>query len=82
MPFAQVQIPESVLLATGQSKEELVHEAMLLLALKLFEQGRISSAQAAAICEIGRVDFLWTAGHRGVPVASLESDELDREFQD
>jgi predicted HTH domain antitoxin len=75
-----IDLPESVLLATGQSEDEFVREAKLVLALRLFEQGRISSGRAAELCGLPRVDFLFAAGRAGIPVADLDAAELDREF--
>ena len=75
-----IDLPESVLLNTGQTQEELVREAKFFVALKLFESGRISSGRAAEICGLSRVEFLLLAGRSGVPVADLDAAELDREF--
>jgi predicted HTH domain antitoxin len=77
-----IDLPESLLLSTGQSREEFVREAKFLLALKLFELGRLSSGRAAEICELPRIDFLLRAGRLGIPVADLDEEELDREFAD
>jgi predicted HTH domain antitoxin len=76
----RIDLPESVLLATGQSEEEFVQESKLVLALRLFEQGKISSGRAADLCGLPRADFLFAAGRAGVPVADLDAAELDREF--
>jgi predicted HTH domain antitoxin len=47
-----------VLVATGRSREEFVREAKVILAARLFEEGRISSGKGAEICGMPRVDFL------------------------
>jgi len=82
MAVINIDLPESVLLATGQSQEDFVKEMKFFVALKLFELGRISSGRAAEIAGIGRVEFLLLAGRSGVPVADLDAEELDREFSD
>lgn len=82
MAIVPLDLPDSVLLATGQSADELAHEAKLLLALKLFELGRISSGRAAELSSLPRVEFLLTASRLGVPVADLDEEELEREFAD
>lgn len=82
MGMIHIDLPESVLLSTGQSQEEFVREAKFLLALKLFELGRVSSGRAAELCEMPRVEFLLLAGRSGVPVVDLDAEELDREFVD
>lgn len=77
-----IEIPADVLLATGQSREEFIREAKILLAAKLFELGRLSSGKAAQLCGMGRVDFFQTMSHMGIPVADLDEDEMQREFVD
>ena len=81
MGHLAIEIPDDVVLATGQSPEEFAREAKLLLALKLFEQGRLSSGKASQLCGLGRVDFLLAAGRLGVPVADLDDEEMKREFE-
>jgi predicted HTH domain antitoxin len=78
----QLDFPESVLLATGQSPDEFAREAKFLLALKLFELGRLSSGRAAELCDLPRVEFLFRAGKMKVPVADLDSHELESELMD
>lgn len=78
----QFDVPEGLFLATGQSPEEFAEEAKFLLALKLFEMGRISSGQASELAEMPRVEFLLRVGRSGVPVADLDEEELDLEFAD
>ena len=82
MGIIHIDLPESVLLSTGQSQEQFVKEAKFFVALKLFEAGRISSGKAAELCDLPRVEFLLLAGREGVPVADLDAEELDREFVD
>jgi len=82
MGVIQIDLPDNVLLATGQSAEEFVREAKFLLSLKLFEVGRLSSGRAAEICGMPRVDFLLLAGRMGVPVADLDEEEMGRELAD
>ncbi|MBK5931100.1 UPF0175 family protein [Halochromatium salexigens] len=55
-------------------------EARFLLAVKLFEQGRISSGKAGRLCGMGRVEFLLAASRSGVPVVDLQGDDLTNEF--
>lgn len=77
-----LEIPDSVLVSSGQSRDEFIREARFLLALKLFELGRISSGQAAEMADMPRVDFLFQAGRMGVPVVNLDPEDLDQEFVD
>ena len=79
MSTVTIELPESVLLAAGQSRDEFVREAKLVLAAKLFETGRISSGKGAEICGISGVDFLLEMGRRGPTSSSMR--RLKREFE-
>jgi predicted HTH domain antitoxin len=78
----RIEIPEDVLVACGQSREEFVQEAKRLLAIKLFELGRLSSGKAAKLSSMERADFLLMVGRMGIPVADLDEEEMTREFRD
>lgn len=80
MDTLTIQIPESVLLQSGASREALQKEGAFWLALRFFQSGRLTSGQAAAMCGLNRVDFLFEAGRHGVAAADLDGDELTREM--
>ncbi|MBK6998500.1 MAG: UPF0175 family protein [Rhodoferax sp.] len=75
-----IELPADALALPGVSPESLVSEAKFMLALKLFEVGRLSSGKAGSLCGMGRVEFLLAAGRAGVPVVALDVDALDAEF--
>jgi predicted HTH domain antitoxin len=81
MKTLTVQVPEALLDQTGSSEEALTRETQFLLALKFFELGRLTSGQAAEMCNLNRVDFLVAAGKAGVPVADLDGEELSEEIR-
>lgn len=80
MNTVMLELPIDALALPGVSPETLVGEAKFMLALKLFEVGRLSSGKAGKLCDMGRVEFLLAAGRAGVPVVSLDDDELIVEF--
>lgn len=80
MAIIRIDVPDDVLAATGQSAEDFVREARFLLALKLFEMGRISSGRAADLAALGHVDFLLRASRMGVPIADLDEEDLAEEL--
>ncbi len=59
MASIHLDVPDSILLAAGQSPDEFAREAKFLLALKLFEIGRLSSGRAAEMSEMPRVEFCY-----------------------
>ena len=80
MDTLTIQIPEALLLQSGSARETLERESRFWLALKFFERGQLTSGQAATMCEMNRVDFLFDAGRQGLSVADLDGEELDREL--
>ena len=80
MNTVMLELPIDALALPGVQTEELAREAKFMLALKLFEVGRLSSGKAGKLCGMGRVEFLLAAGRAGVPVVALDDDELSAEF--
>ena len=80
MNTVMLELPIDALALHGVSSDSLVGEAKFMLALKLFEVGRLSSGKAGKLCGMGRVEFLLAAGRAGVPVLALGDDELSAEF--
>lgn len=80
MNALMLELPIDALASPGVSTESLASEAKFMLALKLFEVGRLSSGKAGKLCGMSRVEFLLAAGRAGVPVVALDDDELRAEF--
>lgn len=76
MTELRIELPESILVGSGQSRDAFLQEARFLLLAKLFELGRLSSGKAARICGLNRVDFLFAVGRLGIPVVDLDEHEL------
>lgn len=62
------------------SRQQFEGEARLALAAKLYELGRISSAQGAQMAGLDRVRFLFALERMGVSFMNLDEDELKQEF--
>jgi predicted HTH domain antitoxin len=80
MNVLTIDLPIEGLPSPAELRDDFADEARFLLALKLFEQGRISSGKAGTLCGLGRVGFLLGASRAGVPVVDLAEDELAEEF--
>ncbi len=62
--------------------EEFETEARLILALKLYENGKLSTGLAAKLAGIPRTTFLFLLGQHGVSPFGEEPDELERDLED
>ena len=77
-----IPYPDDLLIALGQSPEGLEKELRFWLAVKLFELGRLSTGKAAEIAGLPRVHFMMELGRHGIPVLSLDPDQIEDEFGD
>jgi predicted HTH domain antitoxin len=57
-----INYSDDVLLSLKETTVEFEHEAKFLLALKLYELGKLSSGKAATLAGISRVSFLGKLG--------------------
>lgn len=75
-----ISIPPGVLALTGKTAAEFAQDARFVLAAKMFELGRLSSGQAAALCGMNRADFLQSLGSVGVSMIQTDLDDLRAEL--
>ncbi len=80
MATMSIDVPDSMLAITGKTLEEFAVDARFLLAAKLFDLGRLSSGQAAKLCNMNRADFLVMLGSVGISMIQTDEDELRAEL--
>ena len=71
---------DDVLLALGLSPEQFNEEAKLLVAVKLYELGRLSSGAAAGLAGIPRPLFLTKLADYGVDTFRQSEEELRQDL--
>ena len=71
---------DEVLLALGLSPEQFREEAKLLLAVKLYEMGRLSTGAAAQLAGVPKPLFLIKLADYGVDTFDLSDEELRRDM--
>ena len=67
---------EDLLLSLKENRDEFETEAKYLLALKLYELGKISSGKAAKIAGLSRVNFLLKLGKYKVSPFQMDLNEI------
>ncbi len=72
-----LQIPDALPDAMHLSPAGFAAEARMAMAVKLFEQGRLSSGQAAALCGLSRTAFLLSLPQWGVAQIRYPAEELE-----
>lgn len=71
-----ISYPQDLLLSLKESPAEFESEARLLLAVKLYELGKVSTGMAARVAGISRVSFLFALGRFGLSPIGVEPGEL------
>ena len=76
-----ISYPPEVLWALQKDPEEFEAEARLLLALKLYETGKLTSGLAARLAGVPRVAFLFLLGQHGLSPFGEKPEELARDLE-
>jgi predicted HTH domain antitoxin len=76
-----IPYPPEILQALQKEPDEFEAEARLLLAVKLYELGRLSSGLAAKLAGVPRTTFLFLLGQHGLSPFGEEPDELERDLE-
>ena len=71
---------DDVLLALGLTPEEFREEAKILIAVKLYEMGRLSTGAAAEFANVPKSLFLNSLSDYGVDTFDLSGEELQRDL--
>jgi predicted HTH domain antitoxin len=75
-----ITYPESLPGSLHVSEAEFEREARMAMAVKLFDNGRLSCGQAASLAGVPRVDFLHELGRWGVSALQTGPDELESDL--
>jgi predicted HTH domain antitoxin len=75
-----VEYPDLLPDSLNMSRSEFEQDARMALAAKLYELGRLSSAEAARIAGLDRVRFLFALERFNVSPMNLDKEELMQEF--
>jgi predicted HTH domain antitoxin len=75
-----VSFDEDVLLVTSMTRQEFVANTKFTMAAKLWMDGKITAGQAAKLCGMGKVEFLYELPKHGYPMSNLGADDLEDEL--
>jgi predicted HTH domain antitoxin len=74
-------IPPDVPMLLKMSDADFAREAKILVAVKLFELGKLTSGKAAELAGMPRVAFLYSLDRYRVPAINLQDEEIEHEIQ-
>jgi predicted HTH domain antitoxin len=73
----RIEYSPEVLWAMQQAPDEFEAQARLLLAIKLYETGKLSTGLAARLAAVPRVTFMFLLGQHGLSPFGETADELE-----
>ena len=76
-----IPYPPEILWALQQEPEEFENDARLLLAVKMYETGRLSTGLAARLAGVPRTTFLFLLGRHGLSPFGEAPEELERDLE-
>ena len=76
-----IEYGDEILAGLGLSPEQFSEEARFLLSVKLFELGKITSGQAANLCNLDRLSFLLMLPKAGVTTSNLDEEDASTELE-
>ncbi len=77
-----IEYPPEILWALQQAPEEFAAEARLLLALKLYEMGKLTTGLAARLAGIPRLRFIFLMSEYGLSPFGENPEELEQDLAD
>lgn len=75
-----IDYPETLPDVLRVTREEFEVQARFAMAAMLYQEGKLSSGQAAVLARMGRVDFLFELPRHGVSMSNLPEAELLRDL--
>ena len=81
MNTLNIKYPPEVLWALQQEPKEFEREARLLLAIKLYESGKLSTGLAAKIANVPRTTFVFLLGQYGLSPFGESPREISKDLK-
>ncbi|MEZ4660041.1 MAG: UPF0175 family protein [Caldilineaceae bacterium] len=75
-----IPYPDELLLSLKVTPDRFENEARMLLAVKLYEMGRITTGMAAKIAGINRVNFIFELEKYSLSPVGVDPVELEGDF--
>lgn len=71
-----LDIPSDILLALNESEDKLKNEIKILLAIRFFQQEKLTIGKAAQLCGLSRLEFESLLSENEISISNLTLDDI------
>lgn len=71
-----IEIPSDILLALNENENELKNDIKTSLAIRLYQQEKLTIGKAAQLCDLSRYDFEKLLSENGISISNLTIDDI------
>lgn len=75
-----IELPDFLLLQMGSSTDKLREEVKKMVAVNMFKEGYMTTGQAAELCGMARVEFLYYLSRQNIPVVDWDKEDIEKEL--
>lgn len=72
---------DEVLLAANMTQKEFVDSAKFTVVAKLWMDGKLTAGQAAKLCGMTKIAFLYELPRHGYPMSNLGEEDIQNELE-
>ncbi|MCD8138824.1 MAG: UPF0175 family protein [Planctomycetaceae bacterium] len=76
-----VPFSEEVIVSTGLTSHEFIEKVRFTTAATFYRDGRLSAGQAAKLCGMGKVEFLFELPKHGFAISNLGPENAEEELR-
>lgn len=77
----QIDLPSDILLTLNESEDRLKQRITTLLAIQLYEEGKVTVGKASQIAGVSRLDFENMLAEKKISISTLELEDVMSDVQ-
>jgi predicted HTH domain antitoxin len=71
-----IDIPSDILIALNESESKLKNEIKILLAIRFYQQEKLTIGKAAQLCGLSRIEFESLLSENQISISNLTLDDI------
>jgi predicted HTH domain antitoxin len=78
----KLDIPEDILYTLNETKNDFIKQIKMYAAMELYRMQKLSMGKAAELAGMNKIDFMFEAGKREIPVINYDEDDFKAEIEE